>query len=123
MTGTTYTLSAYTPLVTANSRGHWSSIYRRRKAVKREVWAQARQQANSAAPGVLPLKRAHVRVTLVSTSGPFKDVDNAYSAAKDLVDGLKGVLIEDDSPQHITLEVRQERGPERCARVEVEEVG
>jgi hypothetical protein len=47
------------------------------------------------------------------------DVDNLYSRAKPLVDGLKGVLIVDDSPAHLDLEVRQELGRERSVRIEV----
>jgi hypothetical protein len=47
------------------------------------------------------------------------DIDNLYSRSKCLVDALKGILIVDDSPAHLQLEVGQELGQERSVRVEV----
>jgi hypothetical protein len=35
------------------------------------------------------------------------------------VDALKGILVVDDSPAHLELEVRQQLGRERSVRVEV----
>ena len=47
------------------------------------------------------------------------DVDNLYGRAKPLVDALKGILIVDDSPTHLELDVRQELGKERLVRLQV----
>jgi hypothetical protein len=66
------------------------------------------------------LERARVVVTFVHRSRRYMgDVDNLYSRSKCLVDALKGILIVDDSPAHLDLEVRQELGRERSVRVEV----
>lgn len=70
-----------------------------------------------------PLKRARVTVTLVRKTGQKAlDPGNRESAVKALVDGLRGVLLEDDDEEHITLTVRQEEGPKRGCVIEVEEV-
>jgi hypothetical protein len=47
------------------------------------------------------------------------DVDNLYSRARPLVDALKGILIVDESPAHLQLDVRQELGKERSVQLEV----
>jgi hypothetical protein len=54
------------------------------------------------------MERAAITITLRTCR--LLDVDNAYTCAKPLLDGLKyaGVII-DDSPKHITLYVNQEQ--------------
>ena|SRR5918912_2157766 len=67
-----------------------------------------------------PLERAHVVVTFTHRSRRYMgDVDNLYSRAKPLVDALKGVLIVDDSPAHLELDVRQQLGKQHLVRVDV----
>ena len=70
-----------------------------------------------------PLQHVHVVVTLVRTSGPPRDPDNAVASVKGLLDGLViGGLVVDDSAEHMSLGVRQERGTKRASRVHVTEV-
>lgn len=67
-----------------------------------------------------PVERAHVAITLYRRMGPPMDPDNAVACCKALIDGLvRGGLLADD--RRITLEVKQERGERRGARIVVEE--
>ena len=97
---------------------HWRERARRCAPIVQQLqWA-----AKAAAPRH-PLQHAHVHVTLIHAR-PF-DADNAYAACKKLIDALKGILIVDDSPKHITLLVDQARGTkphEKAVRIVVEEL-
>ena len=67
-----------------------------------------------------PLDRARVVVTFTHRSRRYMgDVDNLYSRSKCLVDALKGILLVDDSPAHLELDVRQQLGKERSVCLEV----
>ena len=50
---------------------------------------------------------------------PLRDYDNATASIKELVDALKGVLIVDDSPEHMHLELVQVLGRDRHVTIEV----
>jgi hypothetical protein len=75
--------------------------------------AKPKQIAPRALDGGLPGKgesaqRARLRITRCARR--LLDQDNLYGGAKPLIDCLKSSgLIEDDSPEHIELIVRQER--------------
>lgn len=73
-----------------------------------------------------PLARARVTITLLHSGPQLLDDDNAVATVKHLVDGLcvahGGTLLIDDSPAHITLLVRQKRGPRRAVLIDVEEL-
>ena len=98
-----------------NDRLSWQARRRLCQPFKEAVGWQAK------AFGLLqPLERARVVVTFTHRSRRYMgDVDNLYSRSKCLLDALKNILIVDDSPAHLALEVRQELGRERSVRVEV----
>lgn len=85
-----------------NARLHWSVRARWNRAWKKQT-ALAALAARGTVSG-FPLPFALVTVELLSIQ-PL-DRDNAFAAAKPVIDGLKGVLIEDDSEKHIRLDVR-----------------
>jgi hypothetical protein len=98
-----------------NQRLHWQA---RRRLCRPFVEAIGWQAKAFGLPQ--PLERAHVVVTFIHRSRRYmSDVDNLYSRAKPIVDALKGILIRDDSPAHLELEVRQELGKERSVQLEV----
>ncbi|MFI5270030.1 MAG: hypothetical protein ACHQ7M_21850, partial [Chloroflexota bacterium] len=67
-----------------------------------------------------PVQYAHVVATLVYRRRPVRDVDNATASLKPVLDGLvAGGLLVDDGPDHLSLHVRQELGPQRLVRLEI----
>jgi hypothetical protein len=99
----------------ANERLHAIERWRRCRPFKEFVGWQA-----LAVRPPRPLERAHVRATLVYARRPFKDCDNGTSALKPCLDGLiLGGLIADDSPDRLSLEVRQVLGERRSVVLEI----
>lgn len=100
-----------------NARLHWSARYKWNRQWKDQAGWGARAALKGAyAPGWM---KAEVTITLCSLQE--LDQDNAHAAVKPIVDGLKGILIVDDSPEHIRLVVKQKRVSKRAEeRVEVE---
>lgn len=86
----------------ANARLHWAVRNRWNRAWK----DQAALEALAVRPGA-PYRKATVVITLRSIH--LLDTDNAYACVKPIVDGLKGVLIVDDSLDHLVLQVQQQR--------------
>ena len=118
----TITLPYAIPTLNVLIRTH----YRRRATQKLRMGREILAQLGSSRPAQ-PFERAHVVIERHSTGTP--DPDGAVGACKDLLDCLTtpsvqangkvrnkyGMgLIRDDSPKHITLEVR----PVRCKRGE-----
>lgn len=63
------------------------------------------------------------RITITSRRRKLVDQDNLY--VKDCVDALKGIFIEDDSPAHIELVVKQEKVgsvSQEATIIEIEEI-
>jgi hypothetical protein len=89
----------------------------RRRAAKPFVDAVLEQARAFGLPQ--PLVRSHLVVTLVHLQRPLRDYDNAIASIKELVDALKGILIVDDSPDHMELELVQVLGRERVLTMEV----
>jgi hypothetical protein len=113
----------------ANARmraGSWPALYRATKPFKDATILLAREEM--ARHGrTEPMQRARVVATLVRRSGYCpRDPDSAASSLKEVLDGLvQGGVIVNDSPKHLDLEVRQERGTRAhhsYVRVEVTEV-
>lgn len=82
------------------------------RALRRPIAQQAvRNEPLGKKPRKNPLP-ARLQVRLTSYRWQFVDPDNLCGGAKYLIDCLKHCgAIEDDSPQHIELVVRQERAP------------
>lgn len=85
----------------ANARLHWAARNAWNAAWKDEVIMACK------AAGIRKPAYGHVVVTVRSIQPP--DRDNLFSMVKPVVDGLKGLAIVDDSPEHIVLDVCHER--------------
>lgn len=98
---------------------------RRRLRDKRQYREMAAWKSRQAHQGD-PLERARVTITLVRPDSHFYDPDNAVGVCKRLIDGLcvkhGGTLLCDDDSAHLEMVVQQERGPQRVAVIEVDEV-
>ena len=56
--------------------------------------------------------RGRVHLRIVASNPRYRDIDNVYGGAKLLIDVIRRAkLIRDDSPEAITLEVLQKKGP------------
>lgn len=93
----------------ANQRMWWSKRYRLLADWKQETWIRAHMARNE-----LRLRSPHSfdpqrRVVITMHRCRQLDTDNAYSSVKGVLDGLVGVLVNDDSPRYCDLTVRQEK--------------
>jgi hypothetical protein len=99
----------------SNDRLSWQARRRLEQPFKEVVGWQAKAFGLQQ-----PRERARVVVTFTHRGRRYMgDVDNLYSRAKPLVDALKGILVVDDSPAHLVLEVHQQLGQERSVCVQV----
>lgn len=100
-----------TPSLNEMLRKHWTADRKLKTHWLRLVWVGVNGQVPP-----MPLKRALITITRVSPR--VLDPDNV--CVKHLIDGLRscGVLV-DDTPEHITLTVRQEKG-KAGTRVQIE---
>lgn len=76
-----------------NKNVHWGFLMRWRKAWKDEVY-YALKEINAEMQ-----KKPHITFELRTTHP--QDYDNSIASIKPLLDGMKGVVIKDDSPEHI----------------------
>lgn len=105
-----------------NTSMHYMERYRAWKGFRDAVGWQARALVNQSG-GHRPFAQARVlAVVHVRSPRHFYDADNIMSVVKPLVDALKGIVIEDDSPRHIALAVHQDIGKERGVTLEIQEV-
>lgn len=106
------------PRLQPNERWHWAARYRHDKRWREWVGRSARHAGLPARP----LERAVIECTRYSVRAC--DVDNCFASWKPLLDGLKRVVIVDDSPDHVTVLSRWERcasRKEQRVRIVVEE--
>lgn len=97
------------PDLQSNRYAHWRTRHTHDKSWKEKVQWMAR------ANGANLLQSAHVVFTRQSTREP--DADNLAASFKPLLDGLKGSVIVDDSPEHISVEYRWEKAPRAAGGV------
>lgn len=90
---------------------HWRTRHRHDREWKYLVDGHA--QAKGLPPE--PLESAHLELVRYSTREP--DTENLANSFKALVDALKGTVIVDDSPRHVSREYRWERVGPREGRV------
>lgn len=96
-------------------RGHWSTRWKQTHSWRDDVTYLARAQRPDA-----PYPVAKVTITFEHRQHHFRDEDNLVASCKPILDGLRlGGVIVDDSPDHITLDVRQVLGAERQIVIEV----
>lgn len=95
----------------ANQRWHWSKVAKYMRQTKHLVWAYA-MQAGLRNRSAEIFKKA--LVTITRTGPKTLDDDGLVSSVKPVLDSLKRGycgLIEDDSPEHCKVVVKQEKGP------------
>ncbi len=94
---------------------HWAVIYKANQEWKRTAYILARAAYRGA-----PFERAHLQYHISVGDNRVHDADNIEASLKSLQDGLKGVLIVDDSIDHITRTFSYDRAKPRCIRLVVE---
>lgn len=103
----TLTIPEALPSLNTMLRRHWSVDRRLKNRWRIMVWAALKQQAGGKA--LPPLNKARVTITRISPR--MLDADNCTGGAKHVIDSLRVCgLIVDDTPEHIELTVRQEKG-------------
>ena len=108
------------PQLQSGAFGHWSARRRHDSRWKQLVALEARGHWPKE-----PLERASLVCTRFSCARSSPDRDNLVASFKPLIDALQGVVIKNDSPEHMTAEYHWEkchRGEGRVV-IEVSEVG
>jgi hypothetical protein len=109
-----------------NARLHWAQRAKWNNSWKEQTgWAAKKAIWDTIAYGFVDLSVKSL-ITITLHTCRLLDADNAHACVKPIVDGLKGILIADDSPEHITLTVKQKKVSKRaeeCVEVEVRSVG
>lgn len=107
-------ITGATPSGNTLLRMHWSKRSKLNKYWRHQVWERLVLELR---PWIHREPGCKMRVTITRIATRTLDKDNLYAGVKPLVDALKhNRLIDDDSPEHVELEVLQEiaRGkPER----------
>lgn len=84
---------------------HWSVKNRNDEQWKNDSRRLAQHSRNSQTAGHWPLEFASVKLTFHFATRRRRDLDNLVAASKGIIDGLVGVLIQDDSWTHMALQV------------------
>lgn len=95
-------------------RNHWGKNYE----ISQEWKTTAFYLAKQAYKGV-PLSRAHLHYHVSVGDRRVHDADNIIASIKPLQDGLKGVVIEDDSIDAIEVSYSFDRASPRQIRLEI----
>jgi len=96
---------------------HWRIRQKERKGWHRTVgWAV---KACGVPPPSVTLRRARVIVTRYSAANQSPDYDNLAYGAKPLIDGLIGLLIVDDKPEHAHVDYHWEKCKRGQGRVRI----
>ena len=99
-------------------RSHWAV----QAKIKKEWQDKVGWIAKANKPPVI-FKKAHISFTICTGDKRRHDPDNLnWAVTKPTLDGLKGIVIEDDSIDNITLEYKYTRVGKRGFDVEVTEV-
>ena len=99
-----------------NSRVHWSQRYRAGQKVKDDVMALVLEQGWQGDA----LEKAKVKITWTFPDKRRRDLDNLLSATKPCLDSLVlAGVIQDDSMNHITLELAWQQGKKAETMIEV----
>jgi hypothetical protein len=92
---------------------HWRVAQREKK-----LWQELVHLGVVGKKPPAPLPFANIRCTRCSAAMP--DADNLAHSFKTLVDALVGVVIEDDSPEHIAISYAWEDAPRNKGSVHIE---
>jgi len=95
-----------TPSLNTMLRRHWSVDRRLKKHWHKLVWVALFERPHG------PRARfSKAKITITRSSPRMLDPDNAAGSVKHVVDALRACdVIADDTPEHIELIVRQEKG-------------
>jgi hypothetical protein len=98
-----------TPSLNKMLRRHWAVDRRLKKRWHKLVWVALFEQPYGARA-----RFNKAKVTITRCSPRMLDADNAVGSVKHVVDALRACnVIADDTPEHIELIVRQEKGKAR----------
>ncbi len=119
-----FTLAGHPPSPNRSVRAHFHDNAKVRKA-----WHEAARLAAIAAlreagnADDYPLRRARIRLVVITPDRRRRDPDNAIAAAKGVIDGCveAGVLLDDSFAVVAELSVTSEAGPAKAIRMEVSE--
>lgn len=90
-----------------NARLHWRERHKWNGAWAEEVFWKIRENYPQLTKMGMPFDRAIIYLTIYATHPP--DLDNAVAACKPIVDGLKGIVIKDDSYDKCEIRVKVEK--------------
>jgi hypothetical protein len=93
---------------------HWSKTYATSQEWKQLAWILARNAYKGA-----PAEHAHLHYHISVGDKRVHDADNIEASLKPLQDGLKGVVIVDDSIDHITRTFTYDREKPRGIKLTV----
>jgi hypothetical protein len=93
---------------------HWSKLYSEQQEWKRTAWLLARSAYHGK-----PLDRAHVHYFIFVGDQRAHDADNLIASLKPVQDGLKGVVLLDDSIDNIEVTYTFSREKPRGVRIVV----
>jgi hypothetical protein len=103
------------PSLNTMLRRHWSVDRKLKTKWGKLVWVAVRSQRLTVQS---PLQRA--RITITRLSPRMLDPDNATGGCKHILDSLRLLdIIADDTPEHVELIVRQEKG-KAGTRIQIE---
>lgn len=94
---------------------HWSKTYTVGQEWKRTAWLTALQAYRG-----VPFERATLHYTISVGDNRVHDADNIEASLKALQDGLKGVVIVDDSIDHISRTFAYNRDKPRGIKLEIQ---
>lgn len=98
-----------TPSLNKMLRRHWSVDRKLKKHWHKLVWLALFEQSERI---TRPFPRA--KITITRHSSRMLDPDNATGSVKHVVDALRACnVITDDTPEHIELVVKQQKGKAR----------
>jgi Holliday junction resolvase RusA-like endonuclease len=99
-----------------NTKTHWRRRETVKVAVQDEIIVLVREQDWNQPP--LPM--ANVKLTWTFPDNRRRDPDNLVAASKPIIDALtKARVIQDDSWQHMNLEIAWEKGDKAETKIEV----
>ena len=107
-------IKAVPPSLNKVLRMHWAKRYK-----LRDSWLLYILTQIAGKPHLRPLVRMEATITLHHSR--LYDKDNAYGASKVVVDALKYYrLIMDDTPQYLSLTVKQEKAKRKDGKTVIE---
>lgn len=108
-----FTIDEATPSMNVMLRKHWTADRKLKQHWTKLVWV--------AVHGMKPQRPySKARITITRVSPRVLDTDNCVGSVKHLCDGLRACgIIADDTPEHVELIVRQEKG-KAATRVRIE---